>query len=115
MIDAKSVYQTLGEPAPDLDMGGVEHRAVLLPQPGKRRDRKEAPVAADAVAPSGQPVVPVVGRIARRGGVVVGTEYRQDNSAVGVEIPVDIKVGRVRRRTAVLEHVAPPRVLVGML
>src|ERR1700704_6121929 len=110
MVDAQAVDETFAEPPLDLHMGGVENRAVLLPQPGKGRDRKKAPVAAETVAPSDQPVVPVVGGIARRSRVVVGTQDRQDYSAVGVEVPVDIKVGRVRRRTAVLENVVPPPV-----
>ena len=57
VVDAHAVDQALVEPALDLDVGGVEHRAVLLAQPGQRGDREEPPVAAHPVAPADQPVV----------------------------------------------------------
>jgi len=52
-----------------------------------------------------------IGRIARRRRVVVGTQHRQHDSAVGVEVPVDVKKRGERRTSAVLENVAPPPVL----
>ncbi len=136
MVDAYAVDETLGEPALDLDVRGVEHGAVLLAQPGQRGDGEEPAVPAHVVAPADQPVVlPIVhlrsatGTGARRDGpfpgvqpqhvtvdgqavdVVVGTEDGQDDSAIRVQRPVDVEVRRVPGLAAMGEHIPPPRVL----
>ena len=47
--------------------------------------------------------------------VGVGTQHRQHDSAVGVQVPVDVEVARVPRRPAVRQEVPPPRILLGPL
>ena len=115
VVDAQAVDQTFVEPALHLHMGGVEYRAVLLPQTGQRGDREEPPVAAYPAAPAGQTVVLTIVYLAAgaRAGprcdgiaevaepqyvpvdhevvdIVVGTQDRQHDSAV-VQRPVDIE------------------------
>ncbi len=74
VIDAESVDDPVGEPACDLDVGGVEDRAVLLAQRGQRGDREEPPVPADVVAPPDEPVVLAVVHLAA--GTRTGTRRR---------------------------------------
>ena len=140
MVDAYTVDETLGEPAGHFGVAGVEHGTVLLAQPGQRGDREEAAIAADTVAPAHQPVVLAVvhlGAGAARsiggdrqrqapqpqqvavdfqvGDVVVGTQQRQHDSALRVQVPVDVEERRVVRRAAVPQDVPPPRVLLGLV
>src|ERR1700740_3295633 len=107
MVDAHSAHQSLAEPAGYLGVAGVEHGAIVLPQPGQRGDRKEAAITAEPASPAHQPgVLAVVDLRARSlpgaggdgqrkvaeaqhvgvdlqvGDVVVGTQYREHNSAV---------------------------------
>ena len=57
VVDAHAVHQSLAEPAPDLDVGCVENRAVLLAESGQRGDGEESPIPAPPASPSGQPIV----------------------------------------------------------
>jgi hypothetical protein len=47
------------------------------------------------------------------GDVVVGTQHRQDDSAVGVGGPVDVEERGERRVPAVAQDTPPPRVVLG--
>ena len=72
MVDAHPVDESVGEPARHLGVAGVEHHAIFLAQPGQRRDREEAAIPAQPVAPADQPVMLAVvdfgaGAIARAG------------------------------------------------
>ena len=120
MVDTHAVHQALAEPAPDLDVGCVEYGAVLLAESSQRGDGEEPPIPAPPASPPGQPIVLAVMDFGARprtgarrdrihqiaqpqhitvdlevGDVVVGTQYRQHDSAA-VEIPVDIEIGGVR-------------------
>ena len=140
MIDPDAVDQALAEPAAYLDVGRVEHLAVLLAQPGQRRDRKEAPIPAHPVSPADQLVVLAVVHLRsgalpgagtdrelqiaepQHGSVLspvhhqvrdvgVGSQHRQQDSSVWVDTPVDVEIAGVLRLTPVRQHVPPPPVL----
>ena len=138
VVDAHAVDQTFVEPALDLDVGGVEHGAVLLAQAGQRGDREEPPVTAHPVAPADQAVVLAVvhlggrcpnrypaqwdsrGRRAAvrprrpRGSATSSSEPNTGNTIrPSSNVPVDVEVRRVRRVSAVLQDVPPPLVLLG--
>jgi len=72
-------------------MGGIEDRAVLLPQPRQRGDGEEAPVAANAVPPSDRPVVRSIGGVTRRRGVLVGTPGQ--SCGAGLSCPIVLADG----------------------
>ncbi len=122
MVDAHTVDKPLAEPTGDFRVVGVEHHAIVLAQPGQRGDREETPISDDSAAPAHQPVVLTVvhlrpGAVAgargnrqhqvaqpqlvsvdlQVGDVIVGTQHRQHDPALLVQVPVDVEkrcVGR---------------------
>ena len=103
MVDAHAVDESLGEPAGDFGVAGVEHRAILLTQPGQRGDREESAIAADPVAPAHQPVVLAVVHL-RAGAVGGAGGDGQRQVAQPQQVSIDFEVGDIVVGTQQRQH-----------